>query len=176
MKTFVGLLMLFFGILFLGFLIFQGAMGFYLYDKIIYSNWSLAEKASTISQKSEYIDKFSSALENSDLDNRYNTLFFPTPDNSFDENFKALTSLQDRLHGIKGLEENTPAYQIAMQQITEQQSQAGRMLSVFSGSWWQSNYYYLWNTYITTILITLSSMLIIFGMAVTFGKAEPYDE
>jgi len=154
------------GVLLFVFLIWQGVIGHYRYDQTIYSNWSLADRASTISQKSEYINKFVSALRDSGLQGRHNALFLSTGKNSFDENFKALASLQERLNSIKSMDENSFAYQSAIQQITEQeQGQADDMLAVFSGCWWQANYYYLWNFFIIYGLIILGIILIGFGVA-----------
>lgn len=167
MKNFIAALMVLSGIILLVFMVWQGVVGFYRYGQTISSNWSLADRASTIPQKAEYVDKFVSALRDSGLQGRHDSLFFPMGQNSFDENFKALVSLQERLNSIKGMDENSFAYQTAIQQITEQeQGQADEMLRVFSGCWWQANYYYLWNVLILMGLIMLSFLLIIFGIGI----------
>lgn len=129
-------------------LIIDGAVtivGHYQYSKKYSSYWSLAEKASSIEKKIEGIDKFVAALESSSLSGKYDALFLETPDNSFDENFEALKSLQTRLHEIKEMDIKSFEYQTALQQITQQeQTEAGEMLSVFSGVWWKENHIMLW--------------------------------
>lgn len=118
----------------------------YEYETQYANNWTLADRASTISQKSEYIDKFVDSLEKSGLQGQHDALMYFTPQNSFDENFKALKSLQSRLHEIKDLDQNSFAYQTAIQQITAQeQGEATDMLSVLRGSWYKVHHYWLWN-------------------------------
>lgn len=123
-----------------------GIVGYYQYSKQFSSYWSLAEKASSIEKKIEGIDKFVSALQQSNLSGKYDAIFLETPDNSFDENFAALRSLQTRLHEIKEMDIKSFEYQTALQQITQQeQTEAGEMLSVFSGVWWKDNHFMLWD-------------------------------
>lgn len=122
----------------------------YQYNRDVKSYWLLAEKASTIAQKSEYIDQFVARLEGGKLAGVCGPLFLNTPDNCFDDNFKVLKSLQERLHKIGGMDENSVAYQAAMQQITEQeQNQADAMLRVFWRSWEQVHCYWCQHIFIT---------------------------
>ena len=67
------------------------------YQNDYLNNWSLADKASTIAQKSEYVDKFVGALEKSGLQGTNANLIWQTQNSSFDQNFIALKSLQTRL-------------------------------------------------------------------------------
>lgn len=123
-----------------------GIIGHYQYSKEFSSYWNLAEKASSIEKKIEGIDKFVYALERSNLHGKYDALFLETPDNSFDENFAALKSLQTRLHEIREMDIKSFEYQTALQQITQQeQTEAGEMLAVFDGVWWKDNHFMLWD-------------------------------
>jgi len=123
-----------------------GISGTYQYEKTIQSYWSLADKASTIPQKEEYISKFVVALEESNLRGKYNEIFLKTPDNSFDLNLDALKTLQQRLKEIETMDVTSFEYQTAMQQITgQEQGEAENMLMVFSGVWWKENHILLWD-------------------------------
>ena len=113
------------------------------------ANWTLADKSSTIAEKSDYINKFVVALEGAKLEGTNDALFFPTPNNSFDLNLKALKTLQARLETIKTMKQDSFEYQTAIQQITAQeQGEAQEMLSVLQGSWYKVNHYLLWNSLI----------------------------
>jgi len=123
-----------------------GIIGSYQYEKDFASYWNLADKASTIPQKAQYIDKFVDALAESELVGKHNALFLITLDNSFDLNLDALRSLQLRLHEIETMDVTSFEYQTAMQQITAQeQGEANAMLSVFRGVWWKTHHLFLWN-------------------------------
>ena len=143
----------------------EGALLNYHYTNQIGNYWTLADRASTVSQKSDYIDQFVQALDKSGLHGSSDALFFYTPENNFDSNFQALQSLQSRLHDIKTMDESSFAYQTAIQQITAQeQGQAGDMLSVFQHCWTKVHYYYLWNEWVLFGLIILILGLIIVGI------------
>jgi len=116
------------------------------YDRVIYSNWTLADKSSTIKAKSDYINKFVTALESAGLQGQHDAVFFPTPDNDFDLNMQALKTLQGRLIEIQSIDINSFAYQTAIQQITAQeQGEANAMLGVFEGVWFKQNHFLLWS-------------------------------
>jgi len=118
----------------------------YEYSKEYESYWDLSVKASSLSKKIEGIDKFVGQLEKSGLQGKHNALFLETPNNSFDENFQALKSLQIRLHEIEHMNIKSFEYQTALQQITQQeQNEADGMLHVFSGVWCKDNYFFLWD-------------------------------
>ena len=166
MKTTIGLLMMVVGLAIGVIGIVYAVSADYHYSKDIFSNWELSVKASTISQKSEYVDKFVDSLKDSGLQGSSAALFFKTPDNSFDENFKALVSLQDRLHSIQNMDENSFAYQTAIQQITAQeQDEAGDMLSVIKSCWYRAHYYLLWNVF-GLLMVLLPVALIGVGFVV----------
>jgi hypothetical protein len=121
-------------------------MGHYQYTRQYEAYWNLADKASTIQQKSDYIDKYVEALENSNMKGQYNAVFLETPDNSFDNNLAALKSLQLRLREIKNMDVTSFQYQTAIQQITAQeQGEAEDMNSVFQGVWWKTYHFFLWD-------------------------------
>lgn len=164
MKKTIGIIVLIAGILFA---ISRGAYHFYVsyqYENEIQSYWEMADRASTIAQKSEYVDKFITALDQQNLDGTHDALFYHTAKNSFTENMKALKSLQERLHKISTMDENSFAYQTAIQQITEQeQGEALNMLYVLFGCWEKENYYTTWNIFICFGFLTLQIIMIIFG-------------
>src|SRR3972149_391994 len=134
------------------FAISRGIFGVYVhyeYETKIGSNWDLSERASTISQKSEYLDKFVFELEKCELDGIHNALFFQNEENDFTQNMKALKSLQKRLKDISTMDENSFAYQTAMQQITAQeQGEAGCLLDNLYSCWEKKNHYTTWNFFI----------------------------
>ena len=137
----------------------------YHYSRDVYSNWELSIKASTIAQKSEYVDKFVDSLKDSGLQGSSAALFLKTPDNSCDENFKALVILQDRLHNVQNLDQNSFAYQTAIQQITAQeQDEADEMLLVIRKCWFRTHYYPLWNPILLMLWLLLTPVMIAFGL------------
>jgi len=158
-----GLLFILGSLVFAVLMIIMAVRANYHYNQDYYSYWSLADKASTISQKSDYIDKFVAALGNAGLSGQNDALYFKTSDNSFDQNFQALQSLQSRLHEIKTMDESSFQYQTAIQQITAQeQGQADDMLGVFNGVWTKIHYPWLWNPW----LILLDILLPILGVTI----------
>lgn len=139
-----------------------GVLGHYQYSKKYESYWDLAVKASSIEKKIEGIDKFVAALEQSDLNGNYDAIFLETPNNSFDENFAALKSLQIRLHEIQSMDIKSFEYQTALQQITQQeQNESGAMLSIFSGIWWKQNHFMLWDWICIVQVVVLFGLLLL---------------
>lgn len=141
----------------------------YRYEQQFSSNWSLADKASTLDQKSDYINKFVTSLESSGMQGSYNAIWFSTPDNSFDSNLQALKSLQSRMTEIRGMNEKSFEYQQAISQITAQeQGEARKMLEVFEGCWYLHNHFLLWDWVGTTILIIaiFASLFLLIGILV----------
>ncbi|NCC70473.1 hypothetical protein EOM09_02735 [bacterium] len=135
----------------------------YQYENEIQSYWNLADKSSTIEIKSKYINKFVIALENSNLQGKHSAIIFKTPDNSFDNNLTALKTLQTRLHEIQKMDINSFEYQIAIQQITEQeQGEAYQMLNVFQETWNKEHYFLIWS-WIGAINAIACIIMIIFG-------------
>jgi len=132
------------------------------YDREIESHWVLADRASTLPQKSFYIDKFVSALESQGFAGKHNAILYPTPSNSFDANIEALKSFQQRLQEIQGMDVKSFEYQTAIQQITAQeQGEAREMLDVFKGVWWKANYTLTWDwIFVLNILCLMCVTLI----------------
>jgi hypothetical protein len=136
------------------------------YMNEIGSNWELSERASTIAQKSEYLNKFVSALEKCKLDGVHNALFYPNDANDFTQNMKALKSLQKRLQDISVMDENSFAYQTAIQQITSQeQGEAKELLDNLESCWQKQNYYTSWNHLIIISLLIAQILLALVGYA-----------
>lgn len=167
MKTSTGILLIVFGF---AFAISRGIFGSYAHYKYaneIGCNWELSEKAATIPQKSEYIDKFVASLEKCNLDGTHDAIFYPNDGNSFTANMKALKSLQSRLHDISKIDENSFAYQTAMQQITAQeQGEAQELLDVLYSCWQKDNYYTLWNWMIFVSFLIIQILTILIGLII----------
>lgn len=164
MRT-AGVVLLILGLVLLIGSIYNGIMGHYQYERDFASYWSLAEKASTLAQKQQYIDEFVKALDNSKYKGSYNAIILKTPDNSFDRNFEALKSLQLRLHEIQKMDVTSFQYQTAIQQITAQeQGEASAMLDVFSGVWWLENHPWLWDWLLIITIITILFTIVLGGV------------
>lgn len=130
-------------------------------------HWILADRASTIKQKSEHIDLFIEALKKMELENLNASYFWPQPNLDFNLNLLALESLQKRLHAIIKMDENDFAYQMAMQQITAQeQGEAKEMIDVFYSCWLQKNHYTYWNPLIVMGFLALQIALLIIGFVI----------
>lgn len=135
------------------------------YNQQIESEWDLADKSSTIEEKSKHIDLFVESLESAGLKGRYNASFYRNPSNSFDKNLEALKTLQTRLREIVKMDPTSLAYQTAIHQITQQeQGEAKEMLSVFEGCWYHENHLLYWGwVFILNVLLTI---IAIFGCVV----------
>jgi hypothetical protein len=108
----------------------------YEYSRTIKSYWELGVKASTLEKKSEYLDQYVAGLNAAHLSGN-NAVFFKTPDNSYEQNFAALTSLQTRMHQIQEMNPTSFEYQVAIGQITAQeQGEAEKMLEQLEGVWY----------------------------------------
>ncbi|PIZ50423.1 hypothetical protein COY27_07110 [Candidatus Woesearchaeota archaeon CG_4_10_14_0_2_um_filter_33_13] len=169
----IGIILVVVGLLFA---ILRGIFHFYVnyqYENEIQSYWEMSDRASTISQKSEYLDKFVLALSKQNLDGTHDAIFYHTAKNSFTENMKALKSLQRRLHQITTMDENSFAYQTAIQQITEQeQGEALEMLHVFVRCWEKENHYTTWNIFVVFGFFIIQFLMIVFGIAII--NQNPY--
>jgi hypothetical protein len=119
----------------------------YQYERRFGSYWELSDKSSSLDAKAAYIDQFVEALE----DNRsefadHNALFLSTPNNSFDRNLQAVTSLRARLAEIKTMDPRSFEYQTAISQITAQeQGEASEMLGVLHGCWTLKSHPFVWD-------------------------------
>lgn len=159
----LGTFLIFLGIGIIGLQIIAGIWANYEYKKKVESFWNLADKSSTISEKSLYIDEFVNALENENLQGTHDAIIFKNNDNSFDYNFKALKSLQSRLQEIETMDIKSFEYQTAIQQITQQeQGEAYKMLCDISGAWHLKNFPIIWD-WLCLVGIGFSSLSILFG-------------
>lgn len=155
------------GIGVLVYLVIGGINASYDYGKNYSVNWELSDKASTIAQKSEYIDKFVDSLDKSGLQGTNSAMFYQTENTSFDSNMVALKSLQARLNAIKTMDENSFAYQTAIQQITEQeQGQAQDMLDIFRGCYMKIHHYFFWNEFLIIGTLLIGILSVGFGVAI----------
>ena len=171
MKTTVIFLTIIFGIILILDIIFS-VIGHYQYSKSYSSYWELSVKASSITKKIEGLDKFVAALESSPLKGKYDALFMETPNNSFDENFAALKSLQIRLHEISGMDITSFQYQTALAQITQQEQNEGdKMLEVFDGIWWKDNHFFLWD-WIGVVNVLVCAILLATGITLWINDSD----
>ena len=137
-------------------------------------SWELADRSSTIEEKSKHINTFVSKLENSGLNGKHNALFMETPTNGFDANLTALKSLQQRLNDIKGMNPSSFEYQTAIQQITQQeQGEADVMLSVFKGIWFKEHYPMIWD-WICMFQVIFCFLLLVAGIGIISTEYDWY--
>lgn len=130
-----------------GWYIVDGVRFNYQYDNTIGSYWSLSVKASDLDVKSQYLDQFIGAIRAANLSGN-DALFFPTPDNSYDQNFNAILSLQTRMNAFVGQDPTTMAYQQAISQITAQEEDDNSStIDVINHLWWKSNHIEFWGIY-----------------------------
>lgn len=172
MKIFTGIALIVVALFIAGLSIFAQVHADFVWNRDFGSTWSLGVKASTIEQKSQYVDQFVSALEAANLSGIHDTLWFPTADNSFDSNLMALQSLQSRLKTVQGMDENSFQYQTAIQQITAQeQDEATDTLNVVEGAWYKKNHFILWMGG-CTYAVMLAAILVIVGSIVLISAAD----
>jgi hypothetical protein len=134
----------------------------YEYENKIASYWSLADRASTLQAKSQYIDLFVMALADQHLEGSHDALIFSTPQNGFDQNFAALKTLQERMHQIETMDERSLEYQQAILQITAQeQGEAANLLDVFEECYYKHNHFMLWGWMPVVISIGLLAGIVI---------------
>lgn len=139
------------------FMVFSEIRSGYQFESQIGSNWKLAIKASTIQQKSEYVDKFVLAVEESNAAKGNDAIFLKTPDNDLSNNVRAVKSLQSRLQEIKTMDVSSFQYQQAIAQITAQeQGEATRLIGTIESGWYlQSGYWYVWGWIEVVLWISL---------------------
>ena len=128
------------------------------YNNKIGNYWTLADRSSTIDAKADYMNKYVSALENSNLSGN-NAVFYKNPGNSFEYNLLAVKTLQNRLEEIKGMNPASFEYQQAISQITTQeQGEAEDMTNTFYGIWYLNNHPLLWGWYEMLVIMGLILM------------------
>lgn len=165
MTKFIGAILLILAICSGVFLVWANIKESFDWNNTVMSNWSLADKSSTLEAKADYMDKFVTALQGSELADN-DALIYKTADNSCPNNIKAVVTLRERLNQIKGMDESSFQYQQAIQQITSQeQGQADVLLDTLHGCWQKTHYYYLWNPFLSigevfgTILLLVLSFI-----------------
>ena len=137
-------------------------IGYFQYERDIASHWALADKSPTIEIKAQHMDNFVLALENTGLQGKHNAIIMKTLNNSFDDNLKALKTLQQRLHAIELMDVTSFEYQTAIQQITSQeQGEALKMLYILKGVWWKNKAILLWNWIGVTWYLSIIILLIV---------------
>jgi hypothetical protein len=137
----------------------------YKYQKAAYNFWEMSCRSSTLSQKAEYVDKFVKALETIPH-SEYNALFLKTPELNFEENLKALKSFNERLHTIKDWNELTFSYQVALQQITEQEQGSVKvMLTVPRECFVKNQCIFVWSYIGFFISFVLLALLLLASLA-----------
>jgi len=161
----------FLGVILFALLIVQAVVANYNYEKKYLSYWELSDRSSTIIAKEQYITQFVDAI-NQDRGSfaDYNAVFLKTPQNSFDNNLKAVTTLRDRLKDIENMNESDFAYQTAIQQITSQeQGEAGNLLKVIGGTYYLGSYPLQWS-WIGGIIYTIIFVLIMIPFAMKLSR------
>ena len=146
MKGFLIAVAVFVSLLWVGYLAADIHAG-YVFDNTVDSYWSLSEKASTLDQKSAYLDQYVAALDAAHLSGN-GAWIMQTPDTDYGQNYTALKSLQKRMQEIKGMDVTSFAYQQAISQITAQeQGEAKNLLSVIKDVWFKTNHPIFWGPY-----------------------------
>lgn len=142
-------------------LIISGIYADYIMNKNYMSYWSLSDKSSTLASKQVYISQFVDQIDSHrEQFAEYDALILKTPDNNCDRNINAVKTLRDRLNNISQMDENSFAYQTAMQQITAQeQGEAAELIDNIQGCWYLKSYPWLWSW----ILFIIASSIIIIG-------------
>lgn len=124
--------------LFLGLLAFHAIQEIYTRyecNRDLLSYWKLSAKASTLKQKSLYLDQLVSNLEAAQLSGN-NALLLKTPDNSYEQNMATLKSLQSRMEEIRSMDVKSFEYQQAMYQISAQEQGGVNGVGDLIGVWY----------------------------------------
>jgi len=131
--------------------------------------WNLSDKSSTIEAKSTYINDFVNNLaSNREEFASHCAIWLKTPDNSFENNIKALSTLKDRLVEIKGMDVASFQYNTAIQQITSQeQGEAHKLIATIQGCYDLNNYWYVWDW--IGLIIGCTASIFLFVGAICWG-------
>lgn len=132
------------------------------YANKIQNHWTLADRASTIEAKREHIKSFVNAIENSNIQDEHDAIFFENPENSAFHNLEAVKSLAQRLDQIKDMNPSSFEYQTAIQQITAQeQGEAQNMLRVLENCWMKKYHWFYWKAGIIIMIVIFGIMAIL---------------
>jgi hypothetical protein len=141
-RKFIAIMMwLFFALL--GFHAIQEIYTNYECNRDLLSYWKLSAKASTLKQKSLYLDEFVANLEAAHLSGN-NALILKTPDNSYEQNMATLKSLQSRMEEIKSMDVKSFEYQQAMYQISAQEEGGVNGVGDLIGVWYLDHHTSVW--------------------------------
>lgn len=173
MQKLIGSALILIAIIGAGFFIVDCVYANYQWQNQYLSYWTLSDKASSIQQKSTYLDQFVSALQGSGLQGTQDSIWFPTPDNSFNQNFVALQSLQSRLHDVQTMDPNSFQYNTAIEQITSQEQDGGTdMINNFSDDWYKVHHYFLWNGWTLLGIIIGTILAFLLGCLMAFADMD----
>jgi hypothetical protein len=157
--------------------LFWGLLGFHAIQEIytnyecnrdLLSYWKLSAKASTLKQKSLYLDKFVANLEAAHLSGN-NALILKTPDNSYEQNMATLKSLQSRMEEIRGMDVKSFEYQQAMYQISAQEQGGVNGVGDLIGVWYLDHHPSVWG-WIDVVRWTLE---VLFAVVFITAKVGP---
>jgi hypothetical protein len=157
--------------------LFLGLLGFHAIQEIytnyecnrdLLSYWKLSAKASTLKQKSLYLDKFVANLEAAHLSGN-NALILKTPDNSYEQNMATLKSLQSRMEEIKSMDVKSFEYQQAMYQISAQEEGGVNGVGDLIGVWYLDHHPSVWG-WIDVVRWTLE---VLFAVVFITAKVGP---
>jgi len=89
------------------------------YQRDIGGFFEYADRASDAKTKSMYFDKYVDALNKEGLSSGYSSVYFQNqPEANLANEWNVATSLQERLHALTKMDENTMQYQQGIQQIS----------------------------------------------------------
>ena len=90
------------------------------YQRNVGTFFTYADRASDAKTKASYFNQYMTALEKYDLtEGCSSVLYCEQPNAQVKDNYKAAKSLQTRLNELAKLDEKETAYQLGMQQMTE---------------------------------------------------------
>ena len=157
--------------LFLGSLAFHAIQEIYTNyecNRDLLSYWKLSAKASTLKQKSAYLDQFVVNLEGAHLSGN-NALILKTPNNSYEQNMATLKSLQSRMEEIKSLDVRSFEYQQAMYQISAQEEGGVNGVPDLIGVWYLDHHPSVWGW----IDVVRWSLEVFFAFVFIIAKVGP---
>lgn len=89
------------------------------YERDVGGFFEYADRASDAHTKSMYFDKYVNAIKSEGLDTGYSSILFQNqPEANLANDWNVTTSLQERLHSLTKMDENSMQYQQGIQQIS----------------------------------------------------------
>ena len=142
------------GIIFVVILLFPITLGIpfgiynnYQWNKNIYNEWELSDRASTIDKKLEHLHAFKDNLEEYNLTEGQARYIFKTKSTDLAENTIILDTLIERLENTNKLSKSSLEYQQALKQITTDEFQ-GFNTCIFADGYRRTNVFRYWSTLI----------------------------